>query len=142
MHVPKGKPVHENLKTSYVNTPALLADLQITGFTGYLQLSLPYASGYVFLNDGLILNAIDEGAERSRRGAEAIDSLLLRASSPDGLIYVYTHAGWVIEAIAGRIDGEAIYQRLESEFTDLKRLTDKLSREGESRCYIEAELGQ
>jgi len=45
MHIPKGKPVHENLKTSYVNTTALLADLQIISFTGYLQVLFSYGKG-------------------------------------------------------------------------------------------------
>lgn len=142
MHIPKGKPVHENLKTSYLNTTALLADLQISGFTGYLQAVFPYTKGSVFLVEGKILNAIDESPERARRGEEAIDTILLRASSPDGKISVYSHTNKIIEAIAGRVEGEVLYQSLESDFTDLKKLVDKLKQNPEPRFYIEVEFNQ
>jgi hypothetical protein len=142
MLVPKGKPVHEHLKTSYVNLAALLADLQVTGFTGYLKLTFPYACGYVFISAGSIMNALDEDIDHSRRGAEAIDAILVRASSPDGSISVYEHREELIMAIAGRIDGLVVYEKLESGFTDLKRLVERLARESDARFYIEAETGQ
>jgi hypothetical protein len=140
MHVPKGKPIHQYLKTSYINLAALLADLQVNGFTGYLELTFPYACGRVFISSGAILNAVDEDGGRNRRGAEAIDAILLRASSPDGQVSVYTHSDEIIEAIAARIDGVAIYESLGSEFTDLKKLTEKLNNKQESRFYIEVEF--
>src|SRR5262249_21282887 len=141
MHVPRGKPIHENLKTSYVNTAAFLADLTVTGFTGYLQLIFPYASCYIFIDDGAILNAIDESGDRSRRGAEAVDAILLRASSPDGFISIFSHSANFIESAAGRIDGLPVYEKLESEFANLKKLVDKLLKEHDSRYYLEVELG-
>ncbi|MEW6733574.1 MAG: hypothetical protein AB1489_19755 [Acidobacteriota bacterium] len=140
MQVPKGKPVHEHLKTSYLNTAALLADLQVTGFTGYLQAIFPYVRGYVFINTGVIMNALDEGPERVRQGSEAIDAILLRAAAPDGQISVYSHPSIIVEAIAGRIDGEVVYQGLESEFTDLAKLVTKLRLHSDARYYIEVEL--
>ncbi len=142
MHIPKGKPIHENLKTSYLNTTALLADLQISGFTGYLQAIFPYTKGGIFLVDGKILNAIDESPERARRGEEAIDTILLRASSPDGKISVYSHSNKIIEAIAGRVEGEILYQSLESDFTDLKKLVEKLKQNIEARFYVEVEFSE
>ncbi|MBL8150570.1 MAG: hypothetical protein JNN15_11645 [Blastocatellia bacterium] len=140
MHVPKGKPVHEHLKTSYVNVPALLADLQVTGFTGYLYLTFPSVRGYVFISNGEILNALDEGLDRVRRGVEAIDAILLRASSPDGVVYLYSHKESVIESISSRIEGEVVYKDLESDFTDLKKLMDKLLKQQETTFYVEVEF--
>ncbi len=140
MHIPKGKPVHENLKTSYVNTTALLADLQIISFTGYLQVLFSYGKGYIFLADGKILNAIDISPDRTRQGEEAIDATLLRASSPDGKLSVYSHSEKIVQAIAERIDGEVVYQALSSDFTDLKKLVEKLKPQVESQFYIEIEF--
>lgn len=140
MHIPKGKPVHEKLKTSYVNTAALLADLQINGFTGYLQIIFQYCQSHIFLKEGKILNAFDESGDRVRRGDEAVDAILLRVTSPDGLISVYSHTGTVIEAISGRIDGEILYQGLESDFTDLKRLVEKLAQQNDGRFYLEIKI--
>lgn len=142
MHIPKGKPVHENLKTSYVNTTALLADLQIISFTGYLQVLFSYGKGYIFLADGKILNAIDISPDRTRQGEEAIDATLLRASSPDGKISVYSHSEKIVQAIAERIDGEVVYQALSSDFTDLRKLVEKLKPQIESQFYIEIEFSQ
>jgi hypothetical protein len=142
MHIPKGKPVHENLKTSYVNTTALLADLQIISFTGYLQVIFSYGRGYIFLADGKILNAIDINPDRTRQGEEAIDATLLRASSPDGKISVYSHSEKIVQAIAERIDGEVVYQALSSDFTDLRKLVEKLKPQIESQFYIEIEFSQ
>jgi len=142
MHIPKGKPVHENLKTSYVNTTALLADLQIISFTGYLQVLFSYGKGYIFLADGKILNAIDISLDRTRQGEEAIDATLLRASSPDGKISVYSHSEKIVQAIAERIDGEVVYQALSSDFTDLRKLVEKLKPQIESQFYIEIEFSQ
>jgi hypothetical protein len=142
MHIPKGKPVHENLKTSYLNATALLADLQIDSFTGYLQAVFPYSKGNIFLADGRILNAIDESADKARSGEEAIDAILLRSTSPDGKISVYSHTKKIVEAIAGRIEGEVVYQALDSDFTDLKKLVEKLKQQNSSRFYIEVEFDQ
>ncbi|KAF0248028.1 MAG: hypothetical protein FD167_2570 [bacterium] len=140
MQIPKGKPVHENLKTSYLNATALLADLQISSFTGYIQAVFPYGKGEIFLAEGRILNAVDESPDRIRRGEEAIDAILLRASSPDGKISVYSHTNKIIEAIAERIEGEVVYHGLDSDFTDLKKLVEKLKQQNMSRvmsteCY-------
>lgn len=142
MHIPRGKPVHERLKTSYVNTAALLADLQVSGFSGYLQAKFITGHAYILIDGGRILNAIDIGPERTRKGEEAIDAILLRASMPDGEISVFTHTPVVIEAISGRIDGDSLYQGLESEFTDLKKLVAKLCQQQDARYYIEVKLGQ
>lgn len=142
MHIPKGKPIHENLKTSYVNTAALLADLQISGFTGYLQIVFPNGLGYIFIDAGKILNAFDETNDRTRRGDEAIDAIFLRAASPEGKISVYSHKDTIIHAIAGRIEGIVVYKDLDSTFTDLSKLVAKLSQQTEYYFYIEVQLGE
>lgn len=140
MHVPKGNPIHQNLKTSYVNTAALLADLQVSSFTGYVDFTFPSASGLVFIIDGVIVNALDESGELVRKGGEAIDSLLVRASLPDGVISLYGHEPSVVEAIAGRIDGEPVYMNLDSAFTDLGKLVEKLLAQSDDNFYIEIEF--
>lgn len=140
MHVPKGKPIHQNLKTSYVNTAALLADLQVSSFTGYVDFVFPSATGLVFIIDGVIVNALDESEELLRKGGEAIDSILVRASLPDGIISLYKHESSVVEAIAGRIDGEPVYMNLDSTFTDLSKLVEKLLAQSDGNYYIEIEF--
>lgn len=140
MHVPKGKPIHQNLKTSYINTAALLADLQVSSFTGYVEFIFPSANGLVFIIDGVIVNALDESKELVRKGGEAIDSILVRASLPDGIISLYKHEPSVVEAIAGRIDGEPVYMNLDSTFTDLGKLVEKLLAQSDDNYYIEIEF--
>jgi hypothetical protein len=142
MHIPKGKPIHESLKTSYLNSTALLADLQVSGFTGYLQLASTNANGYILLKEGKIINAYDESAEWTRLGNKAVDSILLRASAPHGTVSVYAHSSAVVTAISGRIDGEVRYFQLETDFADLTKLIKKLVTLPENYFYIEIQWSQ
>jgi hypothetical protein len=137
MRVPKGKPVHENLSTSYVKVGALLADLQVREFTGYVHIGLRGYDAYVFLDAGAIIGAIEQTETASRSGSEAIDGLLLRSEQRDGTVSIYEHAASTIQALSGIIDGSPVYQGLSSDFTDLDKLLRKLSREAASTYYVE-----
>jgi hypothetical protein len=142
MHIPKGNPIHESLKTSYLNCTALLADLQVSGFTGYLQLVSANTNGYILLKEGKVVNGYDETSEWTRLGNKAVDSILLRASAPHGTVSVYAHSNAVVTAISGRIDGEVIYPQLETDFADLEKLITKLATIAENYFYIEIQWPQ
>ncbi len=138
MRVPKGKPVHENLSTSYVKVGALLADLQVREFTGYVHIGYRGYDAYVFLDAGVIIGAIEQTDKASRVGSEAVDGLLVRSEQRDGSVSIYDHASQTVQALAGIIDGNIVYQGLSSEFTDLDKLIRKLSKDQDTTWYVEA----
>ncbi|MBX7223261.1 MAG: hypothetical protein K1Y36_25330 [Blastocatellia bacterium] len=140
MHVPKGRPVHENLSTSYVNLAALLAELQVNEFTGYVSVNFWNYEGFVFLDGGQLINASEQTETHHKRGREAIDSIVSRAQARGGAVSFFQHPQAVIRALAGIIDGEIIYRELASEFTNLERLIEKLKKNKESIWYIEVAL--
>lgn len=137
MRVPKGRPVHENLSTSYVKVGALLADLQVRSFTGYVHVGLRGYDGYVFIDEGQIIGALEQTETTSREGSDAVDGLLVRSEQRDGAVSIYEHPAATIRAIAGILDGSPIYENLSSDFTDLGKLIRKLSQDRGTVWYVE-----
>jgi hypothetical protein len=137
MRVPKGKPVHENLSTSYVKVGALLADLQVREFTGYVHIGLRGYDAYVLIDAGAIIGAVEQTGTASRSGSEAVDGLLVRSEQRDGTVSIYEHPTVTVQALAGIIDGTPIYTGLSSDFTDLDKLVRKLSRDKETTWFVE-----
>ncbi len=136
MIVPRGKPVHENLSTSYVNVAALLADLQVNEFTGYVSVEFWGYSGYVFLSRGQIVNAYEVTETATLRERQALESLLSRAQARNGKVGFFQHPEEVIQAITGIIDGEPVHRDLSSDFTNLEKLVEKLIKSG-AVWYVE-----
>lgn len=137
MRVPKGKPVHENLSTSYVKVGALLADLQVREFTGYVHIGLRAYDAFVFIDAGAIIGALEQTETMCRTGSEAVDGLLVRSEQRDGSVSIYEHATPTIQALVGIIDGKPVYEGLSSDFTDLDKLIRKLQRVRETTHYVE-----
>jgi hypothetical protein len=142
MRVPKGKPVHEGLNTSYVNVGALLADLQVNNFTGYVEVLMTNYEAYVFIDAGAIIGALEQTEATARVGSEAINGLLVQAQQPGGKVSIYQHASKTVQAIAGIVDSRAVHQGLSSEFTDLDRLVAKLRRDRDADWYVEVIVGE
>jgi hypothetical protein len=140
MYVPKGKPLHANLSTSYVDVGALLADLQVNGFTGYVQVELRGYDSYVFLDQGALIGALEQTDTASRTGSDAVNGMLVRSQQRDGTVSIYEHPQQIIQALAGVLDGEVVYQGLTSEFTDLQKLIRKLEREKELTWFVEVNV--
>lgn len=136
MIVPRGKPVHEHLSTSYVNVAALLADLQVNEFTGYVCVEFWGYTGYVFLSRGRVVNAYEATENGVQREREALEGLLSRAQARNGKVGFFQHPEEVIQAITGVITGETVHRDLSSDFTNLEKLVEKLVRSG-GVWYIE-----
>src|SRR5215831_10220769 len=119
MHVPRGKLVHENLSTTFVNVAAMLTELRLSGFTGYVNVVFTNYDSYVFFNGGRIVNALEQTEDSWKTNIDAVDSMLVKAKHRGGTVSVYDHPPTVISAIAGAIDGEPVYQGLTSDFTNL-----------------------
>lgn len=137
MRVPKGKPVHENLGTSYVKVGALLAELQVKQFTGSVNISFRGYDAHVFIDAGSIIGAIENTETAVRTGSDAIDGLLVRSEHRDGQVSIYEHSASTVEALAGIVDGQPVYEGLSSDFTDLDKLIRKLAQDRNAIWYVE-----
>jgi hypothetical protein len=85
------RPVHENLDTSFVNLAALLRFLQKRQFVGELRLELNGYQAFITISaEGLLdVRESDHIADRTARGEEALQRILIRAREPGGIIHVY-----------------------------------------------------
>lgn len=91
----KSRPVHENLDTAYVNLGALLRYLQGREFTGRVHVELDEYDADILLQAGagVTVRETDHATGRTGEGDEALRRLLVRASSPGGLVSVYEGTG-------------------------------------------------
>jgi hypothetical protein len=133
-YIPKGKPMHEKLSTSFVRVEALLDELHDQRFTGYVVMTLPPSNGYIFLRGGQMLNAAEFGERERRVGKQIKEQLLHLAQQIRGTISVYYLPDEIVAALAGIADGEAVYEDLTSDFASLSKLIKRLT--GERRLYF------
>jgi hypothetical protein len=91
----KGRALHENLDTAYVNLAALLRYLQQRDFTGRVRVELDEYDGDIYLKarEAVSARETDHVTGREDVGQSALQRILVRASEPGGRISVYEGAG-------------------------------------------------
>jgi hypothetical protein len=91
----KGRALHENLDTAYVNLAALLRYLQQRDFNGRVHVELDEYDGDIYLTAREAVNARERDHVTGREdvGQSALQRILVRASEPGGRISVYEGAG-------------------------------------------------
>lgn len=96
------RPVFQNLDTTYVNLAALLRYLQNRRFKGRVLVELQEYTAVVVLNgsDPPEVNEMDHTSGRSSEGSAALQRLLVRSTTPGGLISVFES---VVDAEAAAI---------------------------------------
>ena len=144
MFIPKGKPIYENLATSYVLVEALVADLCEGGFTGVVEVVLRETDSHVIISRGKVTATVEtrlngEGATDSGSSLHrpAVAELAARAKLERGRVSVYSYSRATASAIAGRINSQPLYTRLSTEFADLEKMISKLGREPDRQWFIE-----
>jgi hypothetical protein len=144
MFIPSGKPIHENLATSYVLVEALVADLCEGGFIGVVEVVLRDTDSHVIISRGKVTATVEtrlngEGATDigSSLHRPAVAELAARAKLERGRVSVYSYSLATATAIAGRINSQPLYTRLSTEFADLEKMISKLGRERDRQWFIE-----
>ena len=91
----RGRALHENLDTAYVNLAALLRYLQQRDFNGRVHVELDEYDGDIYLTAREAVNARERDHVTGREdvGQSALQRILVRASEPGGRISVYEGAG-------------------------------------------------
>ena len=133
-YIPKGKPMHEKLSTKFVRMEGLLEELQAESFNGYIMLNFPQTSGFLFIQDGKVINAAEVTGPDQRAGLAIQEQLLRLSQQTKGTLSVYYLQKEIVQTLAGIADGEAVYHNLTSDWAHLGKLIKKLS--SERRTYF------
>ncbi len=133
-YIPKGKPMHEKLSTKFVRMEGLLEELQAESFNGYIMLNFPQTSGFLFIQDGKVVNAAEVVGPDQRAGMAIQEQLLRLSQQTKGTLSVYYLQKEIVQTLAAIADGEAVYHNLTSDWANLGKLIKKLS--AERRTYF------
>lgn len=136
MIFPKRDAVYQNLNTSFTNFGELLVDLKENGFTGVVQTSYWEYEGILLLDNGNIINAIEEINGNIITGQDAVKNVTNKAKEKDGAVSVFPQSGDMITMLASVAKSEIVYKDLSTEFTSLDALITKLQAEDHTG-YIE-----
>jgi hypothetical protein len=136
MIFPKRDSVYQNLNTSFTNFGELLVDLKENSFTGVCQVSFWEYDGVLLLDNGTIVNAVEEINGKKVSGQDAVKRVITKAKEKDGTISVFAIKGEMITMLASVVKSEVIFENLSSDFTSLEALITKLQSEDHTG-YIE-----
>jgi hypothetical protein len=139
MLLPKGKPIYENLNTSFTSFGKLLLDLKSNGFTGYVYISFWDYEAALFMDNGNIINAIEETGGNRKTSHDAVGSITAKVNQKDGSISVYSLSPKKVTMLASTVRSEVRYKDLNTDFTSLEKLIAKLKSEGHTG-YIEVRM--
>ncbi len=130
--LPKGRPVHKNLRATFVKLAKLLKDLEEDRFSGYLKLETPEMMGVIFFENGHISGAYTDPASN--------DPILacIEASAEEGYIDVSQLRPEVVYILSSSLKGEYLFKDLPLEIVDIDRLWERLRRM-EVTCSIRIE---
>lgn len=139
MIFPKAQALYESLNTSFTNIGELLLNLQANSVTGYVQISFWEYEGILFLDNGSIINAIEETKGRRKTGQDAVSNVTAQAKTRDGSINVYGLSGEMVTMLSSVVESEVVHKDLSTDYTSLDKLITKLQDEGHTG-YIEVVL--
>lgn len=140
MIFPKKDAVYQNLNTSFTNFGELLVDLKDNSFTGVVQVSYWEYEGILLLDNGTIINAIEDINGGIETGQSAVKKVTDKAREKDGAISVFSQKEEMITMLASVAKSEVVFGNLSTEFTSLDALVRKLSSEDHTG-YIEVTFG-
>jgi hypothetical protein len=139
MILPKGRAEYENLNTSFIDFSELTRDLKANGFTGYVGVSFWDYEGVLFMDNGTIINGIEETGSKKTTGYQAVGGIMGQAEEKNGSVSVHSLTAEMVTMLASVLKSEVVYQDLSTDFSNLGRLLAKLQSEGHTG-YLELAL--
>jgi hypothetical protein len=136
MFFPRGKPLHENLATSYVLVDALIDDLCEGGFSGIVEVVLRDADGHILIEHGRVAAAFLKNNHEGE-SFTSVQELASRSRGERGRVSVYGYSTEVASALARRAGSSPLYTQLSTDFADLGKMILKLARERDREWHIE-----
>jgi hypothetical protein len=126
-YIPKGKPMHEKLSTTFVRMDGLLEELKAENFSGYILLAFPNLNGFIFVQDGSVVNAAEVVGNEHRSGVAVKEHLFTLTQQSKGTLSVYHIQKEIVQTLSGIADGEKVYENLSTDWANLGKLIQHLS---------------
>ena len=155
MFIPRGKTVHENLATSYVQVDALVADLVEGGFSGVVEVVLRDTDSFVVISSGRIAAVLEKRGPDMRPAGNPVEptvewdpakasyarttlaQLAGRSRLERGSVSIYGYSAETASAVTRRVNAESLYVGLSTDFTDLEKMILKLVRERDREWFVD-----
>jgi len=124
MLYPQGKTVIGDLKTSFVNIDGVLQELKNEKFTGYVKISSESYDGVVVYENGDPIESVEVYADGRPRidGSEAMSNVIAKTKEGGGLLNIQELPSTVVSMMLRAIHSRVIYEKLLSDFTQIKNL--------------------
>jgi hypothetical protein len=135
MIIPKGKPIHKELSSSFVDLAKLVEELRTNGFSGTIDLVGLKHEGEILMEHGSVVTLRIQG-EENFLGKQHLNAVLKLAKRENLLISTYLLPPESVVFLRDFLSSERIFENLSSEFTDPKGLINKFEQE-EGVYFIE-----
>ena len=136
MLLPTNEPVFNGLRTSFLRFDGLLSELRADRHSGYVTVEFPAYNGTILVELGNAISATERNGGRETQGAGALKSIVAKANEPGGVVGVFRLSQKFVQLAASVGTGTPLYRDLNSSFTSLERLMNKL-RDDQFNGYIE-----
>ncbi|MFO8035128.1 MAG: DUF2226 domain-containing protein [Anaerolineales bacterium] len=140
MIYPKVEVVYENMNTSFTNFEELISDLNANNFTGSVKVSFWEYEGNLFIDNGNVVNAVEEIEGERITGKTAVKRLMEKAKEKGGSISVYALTEEMVTVLSSVVQSELLYKDLTTDFTSMEGLITKLRKEDQTG-YMEVNIG-
>lgn len=134
--IPKGKPIHKELSSSFVNFDKLIEELNNTGFSGVIHMVGVKHEVEILMEFGSMLN-IRLSADDTLVGKNHLPKVYDVLKAENFLISTYQMPPESVLFVSLALRSERVYERLSTEFTSTKKLVHKLEQE-KGDFFIEA----
>jgi hypothetical protein len=135
MFIPRGKPVHENLATSYLLVDQLATDLCDQVFSGVIEVTLRDCIAFVVVAHGKLAGVVERRGEAWEE--TTLEQLAERSRLERGNVSVFAYDAATADAVAGRLRAQPLYVGLNTGFTDPRKVLSKLANERDREWFIE-----
>ncbi len=125
--LPYGKPVYQRLYTRFTVFSELMVFLEQEAFTGYLEIESWEGSGKIILKEGSITHVVIKTIEGVFDRNVALNKIYNQVKHPECTIDVYELPEVFTDLVKDFCHAELMYYRLDSRFTDVKKLLENLT---------------
>jgi len=125
MIIPKGKPVHKELSSYFVDLGKLLEELKGNSFSGFIEMVGVKHEGEILLEGGAVANVRIRG-DANLLGRQHLGAILQIGRKENLLISTYQLPPEAVFFISRYLGSEKIHENISSEFTDPKKLLSRM----------------
>lgn len=128
IRIPKGKPVHKELSSTFVDMRKLLEELKSTGFSGVVELVGLKHEGEILLDNGTATNVWIRG-DQELLGKHNLAKVLDLGKQETLLISTFMLPPESVAFLSGFLGSQLVLEHLSSEFTEPRKLINKFEQE-------------